>query len=68
MSKTYGIRPGPLPEYKKAETQETGDTPSDTNRVGPNPRSIATSCTEGTIKVIIVNKPQPTKSVDKSTS
>ena len=68
MSKTYGKQIGPRPEYKKAEIRETGEMVSDTNGVGPRPRSITTSQTEGTIEVIIVNKPQTTKSIDKSTS
>ena len=68
MSKTYEKQLGPRPEYKKAEIRKADNIVSDTNRVGPSPRSIVTSRTEGTIEVIIVNKPQPTKSIDKSTS
>ena len=68
MSKTYGEQPGPTPEYRKAETRKMGESDTKTDRVGRSPRSIATSCTEGTIEVIIVNKPDSAKSIDKSTS
>jgi len=67
MSKTYGKQLGPAPEYMNAEVK-MGESDTKTDRGGRSTRSIATSCTEGTIEVIIVNKPDSAKNVDKSTS
>ena len=68
MSKTSGKKAVPTPEYRKAETGEVGESSSNTHRVRSTSRSIATSRTEGTIKVIVINKPDRTQSIDKSTS
>jgi len=68
VSKTYGKELGPDPEYRKAETGNIGESVARTDQNGQSSRSISTSRTEGTIEVIIVNKPDPTKSIDNSTS
>jgi hypothetical protein len=67
MNKTYEKEERFPPEYKKAR-HVTPQIVSRTDSVPSTSRSIATSCTEGTIKVILINKPQPSKDVDKSTS
>ncbi len=67
MRNTNGEDSGPPAEYQKVETRNVGKSVK-TDQVGRNPRSISTSCTEGTIKVILINKPDHTKNIDRSTS
>ncbi len=68
MSKTSGKEPVSPPDYRKAETGEVGESNPSTYQMRSSSRSIATSRTEGTIKVIVINKPDLTQSIDKSTS
>jgi len=68
MNKTYEKEPSSSPEYQKAETGETRDVVPKTDSEVSRTRSIVTSRTEGTIEAIIINKAQPTKDADKSTS
>jgi len=67
MSNTNGDNPGPTPEYKKVATKNVNESVK-TDHVSRRPRSISTSSTEGTINVIIINKPDTIKNVDSSTS
>lgn len=67
MRNTNGEDSGPAPKYQKAKTRNVSESVK-TDHVGRCPRSISTSSTEGTINVIIINKPDSTKNVDSSTS
>jgi hypothetical protein len=55
-------------KYQKAVTDCKPHVAERTNSEPSTSRSITTSQTEGIIKVIVVNKPERTKLIDKSTS
>ena len=67
MSKTYGKDEIPKGKYQRAVTEEVLDLSNKTNSSLSKQRFIATSCIDGSIEVIIVNKPQSSKNIDKST-
>jgi len=67
MSKTYGKEQVPEPKYQKAKTGKVSDILNKTNGSISRQRSIATAHIDGSIEVIIVNKPQPSKNIDLST-
>lgn len=56
------------PQYKKARIRHSGPIAHSTSISSPNQQSLVTSCIDGTIQVIIVNKGQQEQDVDKSTS
>ncbi len=68
MNKTHRKGPNPEAEYREAQIEKNRTVVPKTDSLVSNGRSIVTSRTEGDIEVIIVNKPQPTKDLDNSTS
>ena len=68
MPGTYNKEPYFSAEYRKAQTAKPAQETPNTNPILPTQRSVATSKTDGTIQVMVVNKEYPERNIDTSTS